>query len=110
MQQQLRPIALFFGPALAALVYFLMSSSGFTHPASITAAIASLCAIWWIFEPIPIPATSLIPIAAFPAFDVLSAKQVAEAYGHWLILLLMGGFILSTALEKAVRIKDWHWE
>lgn len=101
MQQQLRHLALFLGPVLAALVYFLMSSSGFTHPASITAAIASLCAVWWIFEPIPIPATSLIPIAAFPAFDVLSAKQVAEAYGHWLILLLMGGFILSTALEKS---------
>ncbi len=101
MQQKIRQFALLLGPALSVLVYFLMISSGFTHTAAITAAIASLCAIWWIFEPIPIPATSLIPIAAFPAFDVLSAKQVAEAYGHWLILLLMGGFILSTALEKS---------
>ena len=31
-----------------------------------TAAITCLCAIWWIFEPIPIPATSIIPFALFP--------------------------------------------
>lgn len=31
---------------------------------------------------------------------ILTSKQVAASYGHPLILLLLGGFILSTALEK----------
>ena len=34
-------------------------------------------------------------------FGILNKKQVAEAYGHWLIILLMGGFLLSTAMEKS---------
>ncbi|RPG50218.1 MAG: SLC13/DASS family transporter [Gammaproteobacteria bacterium TMED1] len=62
------------------------------------AAIAMTCAIWWVFEPIPIPVTSLLPLAGFPMFGVLTPKQVGEAYGSPLILLLLGGFILSTAM------------
>jgi len=66
-----------------------------------TAAITALCAVWWVTEPIPIPATSMIPFAAFPMAGVLDHKQVAGAYGHTLILLLLGGFILSTAMASS---------
>ncbi|MBT5726157.1 MAG: SLC13/DASS family transporter, partial [Gammaproteobacteria bacterium] len=66
-----------------------------------TAAITIICAVWWIFEPIPIPATSLIPLATLPIIGVLTPAQVGEAYGSPLVLLLMGGFILSTAMEKS---------
>ncbi|GIR71360.1 MAG: hypothetical protein CM15mP74_26110 [Halieaceae bacterium] len=33
----------------------------------ITAVVAWLCMLWWIFEPLPIPVTSLLPIAVFPS-------------------------------------------
>ncbi|MBT8132246.1 MAG: SLC13 family permease, partial [Gammaproteobacteria bacterium] len=66
-----------------------------------TAAVTTLCAIWWIFEPIPIPATSLIPLAVLPLVGVLTPSEVGESYGNPLILLLMGGFILSTAMERS---------
>ena len=69
--------------------------------AAITACTAVLCAVWWVFEPIPIPATSIIPLAVFPLFGVLDKNQVASAYGNPLILLLLAGFILSKALEKS---------
>lgn len=72
-----------------------------SEQASVTAAITTLCAVWWVLEPIPIPATSLIPFAAFPLTGVLSHKTVATAYGHHIILLLMGGFMLSVAIEKS---------
>ncbi|NVJ65957.1 MAG: SLC13/DASS family transporter [Gammaproteobacteria bacterium] len=101
MTPKLQSIALYLGPLVATFVLTLMYLNGFAWPATITAAITTLCAIWWIFEPIPIPATSLIPIAVFPFAGVLTGAQVASAYGHWLILLLLGGFILSTALEKS---------
>jgi sodium-dependent dicarboxylate transporter 2/3/5 len=70
-------------------------------PAVWTAAVTAWCAVWWVLEPIPIPATSLIPFAVFPLLGVLDHKQVATAYGHTLIMLLMGGFLISTALEKS---------
>lgn len=101
MNNSLKQLALPMGPIMAVLLIVFMHFWGFAWPMTITAAIALLCAIWWIFEPIPIPATSLIPLAAFPAAGVLDASQVAAAYGHWLILLLLGGFILSVSLEKS---------
>jgi sodium-dependent dicarboxylate transporter 2/3/5 len=71
------------------------------EPACWTAAISTLCAVWWIFEPIPIPATSLVPFAAFPLTGVLTHTEVAASYGHHLVLLFMGGFILSLGMEKS---------
>ena len=62
-------------------------------------AVAVICAFWWIFEPIPIPATSLIPIGLLPLFGVLTPKEIGP-YGSPMVLLLLGGFILSTAMAK----------
>ena len=89
------------GPALACLTYLLLQLSGWDHLACYTGAISALCATWWIFEPVPIPATSLVPIALLPLFGVLSPAEVGASYGSPLVLLLMGGFILSTAMERS---------
>ncbi len=90
--------SLILGPSLAAAVFLSLSTAGWDMAACWAAAIAMTCAIWWVFEPIPIPVTSLLPLAGFPMFGVLTPKQVGEAYGSPLILLLLGGFILSTAM------------
>lgn len=70
-------------------------------PAAWTAGITALCAVWWVMEPMSTAATALIPFALFPLTGVLDHERVAAAYGHTLILLLMGGFILSVAIEKS---------
>lgn len=89
-----------FGLFLASLTAIvLFSATDLPSKAVFTAAITTLCAAWWVLEPIPIAATSLIPFAAFPLLGVTSHKVVAGAYGHSLILLLLGGFILSKAVE-----------
>ncbi|WP_216825115.1 SLC13 family permease [Agarilytica rhodophyticola] len=93
---------LLIGPCMAVVAFLL----AFYHPdlntqAATVAAITALCACWWTLEPIPIPATSIIPLALLPLLGILTAKEVAEAYGNPLILLLMGGCILSTAMEKS---------
>ena len=95
--------ALWLGPILALIAYLVtyFGVDSLSQPACSTLAITVLCAVWWVLEPIPIPATSLIPFALLPMTGVLSHKQVAGAYGHTLILLLLGGFILSTAMEKS---------
>ncbi|NOQ65048.1 MAG: DASS family sodium-coupled anion symporter [Methyloprofundus sp.] len=66
-----------------------------------TAAITLLTVILWVTEVIPIPATSLIPFALFPFAGVLTHKEVSAALGSHVILLLMGGFMLSKSLEKS---------
>jgi sodium-dependent dicarboxylate transporter 2/3/5 len=96
-----RAIFLFLGPVLAALAFFGLWSQGWEIIACWTGAVAALVATWWITEPIPIPATSLLPIALLPMFGVLTPGEVGASYGHPLVLLLMGGFILSTAMERS---------
>ncbi len=93
--------ALWLGPLAALVLGFSMYLNGWDHTACIAGAVASLCAIWWIFEPIPIPATSLIPLGSFPLLGVLNGSQVAAAYGHPLVLLFVGGSLLSKAMEKS---------
>ena len=66
----------------------------------ITAVVAWLCMAWWIFEPLPIPVTSLLPIAVFPISGVLTPEQVGASVGSPLIVLLLGGFLLSRGMES----------
>ena len=89
------------GLVAAIVTGIALSASGQNHDIAWTAGVVVLCACWWIFEPIPIPVTSLIPVAVFPAVGVLSAEQTAGAYGNSLVLLMLGGFMLSTAMERS---------
>lgn len=96
-----RTIFLFLGPVMAMIVFFALQSQGWESTACWTGATATLAAVWWIFEPIPIPATSILPIGILPLVGVLTPAQVGAAYGHPLVLLLLGGFVLSTAMAKS---------
>ena len=89
------------GPLFAVTVAANMSLSGWDSPACWTGAIVTLCVIWWIFEPIPIPATSIIPLAVFPLVGVLPKEEIAKAYGNEFILLMLGGFMISAAMAHS---------
>ncbi len=97
----MKRILLISGPLVCILIYHLLRLLGWETAPSITAAVTLLCALWWIFEPIPIPFTSLIPMALFPILGILTPTQVATAYGSPLILLLLGGFMISTAMTDS---------
>ncbi len=94
-----RRIALLAGPVVALAGYAAARGAGLPSAACSTAAVACLCATWWLTEALPIPATALIPFATLPLLGVASSKQLASAYGHPLIQLLLGGFLLASALE-----------
>jgi len=79
------------------LIYFYQQSSELAW----TVAITLLTVILWVTEAIPIPAASLLPFALFPFAGVLTHKDVSAALGSHVILLLMGGFMLSKSLEKS---------
>ncbi len=93
-------IAVFSGPFGAAVVGVLLHAYGWDAPACWTGALTCLCALWWMLEPIPIAVTSIIPLALFPMIEIVPRKMVAQQYGSKVILLLMGGFMLSVAMER----------
>ncbi len=64
------------------------------------AAIASLMAVLWITEAIPLAATSLLPLVLYPLFGLLSGDRTAESYINSTIFLFLGGFIIALAMEK----------
>ena len=86
---------------LATMCYATLSYLGYNHAIAATAAITILTATLWVTEALPIPVTSIIPFFAFPMVGVLDQAQAASALGNHVILLLMGAFMLSKALEKS---------
>ncbi len=100
MVDNIKPIALVSGPVLAVASYLLMSCQGAAHTPSFVLGVTLLCAIWWVFEVIPIPLTALIPLAVFPLFSILSVDDIAQSFGHQIVFLIMGGFMLSAALVQ----------
>jgi solute carrier family 13 (sodium-dependent dicarboxylate transporter), member 2/3/5 len=110
----IRQVSLLLGPLSGLILFFWLQKIGSTTPIATTASVAVWCITWWIFEPVPIPITSLLPIAIFPLTGVLTSEQVAAAYGNKLILLLLGGFLLSTAIShcgahRRVALTMVHW-
>ena len=99
--EKVRSIFRWLAPLLAVVIGAASWHFGMEAPAAITLGIAILTASWWITEAVPIPVASLIPIALLPLFGVLNADVVAAKYGNKLILLLLGGFLLSKAMEKS---------
>lgn len=64
------------------------------------AAVTALMAMLWLTQSIPIAATSLIPIAAFPLLGIQSAQDVSNSYINANIFLFLGGFIIALGIEK----------
>lgn len=89
------------GPLLALAVFGLVQGAGQPPAVAITAAVTVWCVLWWVFEPVPIPVTSLLPFALLQVTGVLSAGEIAGAYGSPIILLLLGGLMLSRAMERS---------
>ncbi|WP_372783915.1 DASS family sodium-coupled anion symporter [Litorivivens sp.] len=99
-------LRLLWGPLLALVAAVLGQISGLERDALVTLVVTAFCLGWWFVEAVPIAVTALIPLAVFPLFGVLSSTDVAQAYGASIILLMLGGFILSRAM--AVRGTHYH--
>ena len=51
-------------------------------------------------EAIPISATALVPLTAFPTLGILKMPAAAAPYANHLIFLFMGGFLIAIAMER----------
>ncbi len=93
-----------FGKVLAILLFLIVflapSPAGLSPQAQRLAAVTLLMATLWFTQAIPIAATALIPIAAFPLLAIQSANVVAKSYMNQNIMLFLGGFIIALGIEK----------
>lgn len=70
------------------------------HLANSMAASASLMAILWISEAVPLAATSLLPLVIFPFLGIMDAKTVSAQFINSTIFLFLGGFLIAASIEK----------
>ncbi len=87
------------GPAMYALLALLAPGS-LEGPARHVFGLAVWMAIWWVTEPVPLAATSLLPAGVLPALGVVSARDAVAPYANELVFLYLGGFFLAAALER----------
>jgi sodium-dependent dicarboxylate transporter 2/3/5 len=97
----MRDWAIWAGLGLASAAAYGLSQAGHGGDIAVVGFVAVLCVVWWVLEPIPIPVTSLLPLAVLPLLGVITPAEVGQAYGSPLILLLLGGFLLSQAMEHS---------
>ncbi|KAH9396176.1 hypothetical protein TYRP_019928 [Tyrophagus putrescentiae] len=58
-------------------------------------------ALFWMFEPINLYITSLIPVALFPLFGIASTDEVCFNYMKGTVMMFIGGLIMGIALEHS---------
>ncbi|MFC5282759.1 SLC13 family permease [Pedobacter alpinus] len=92
-------INLLIGPLLFALVMFLPIGGLSTEGKSVMACTLWV-AFWWITEAVELPVASILPIIIFPLSGGLKLDEITSSYGHPLIYLFMGGFIIGLAIQK----------
>lgn len=99
-QRLVRTVGKVAGLALLAAILAAPTPSGMPLAAQRLAAVTALMAVLWVTQAIPIAATSLIPLVAFPALGIQPAEVVSKAYINNSIFLFLGGFILALGIEK----------
>ena len=88
------------GPALLLLTLTTPTPEGMKPEAWLMVGVAGMMAVWWIFEVVPIPVTSLLPIILLPFLGISDIKQVTASYAHPIIYLFFGGFMIGMAMER----------
>jgi sodium-dependent dicarboxylate transporter 2/3/5 len=89
------------GLLLALLTWVALGAAEGLEPSGrVVAAIGVLMATWWMSEALPLSATALIPIVAFPAFGVRTVSEATAPYANEIVFLFMGGFLIAIAMQK----------
>src|SRR5688572_29908959 len=95
-----RQIGFFLGPILFVIVWILVPEDFISPGANKVLAVAAWMVTWWVFEAIPIPVTSFLPLVIFPLLGVMKMREAAAPYANPIIFLFLGGFMIALALEK----------
>ncbi|MCW7555736.1 DASS family sodium-coupled anion symporter [Endozoicomonas gorgoniicola] len=93
-------VSLFTGPILLLLTIITPPPQGMTQDAWYMVGVATLMAVWWVSEVVPIPVTALTPIAVVPLLGVASIREVTAPFANPTIYLFFGGFMLGVAMER----------
>ena len=93
-------LGLILGPILFLVIMIFVDAEGLSFEAKCILASTAWMAIWWVTECVPISVTALLPIVLFPLTGGMDLATTTAAYGHKLVFLFVGGFLIALAIEK----------
>lgn len=111
MHKNIRYALILSGPILACMIYLLVPEQALKSDGTIlelgqagkvTAGMTAWMALWWIAEVIPLYITALIPLIVLSLTGTMGLDRISLSYGHRIVFLALGGFMLAVAIEK------WH--
>lgn len=85
------------GPAVALLLWLLPLD--LDPEAHRMAGLMAWVILWWIFEPIPLPATALLGATLAVLLGIADARKAFAPFADPVIFLFLGGFLLAQALN-----------
>lgn len=65
------------------------------------AYVVSIVGLYWIVEPIPLGATSLLPIVLYPMLGVLTTERTCQLYMNDTNIMFVGTLIMAIAIEHS---------
>lgn len=93
-------VGLWLGPLLAIALQFLPVPAGLDTDSWIVVSLVVLMATWWVVEAIPIAVTALLPLVILPMCGVMPISTAAGPYSSPIVLMLLGGFIIATSVQR----------
>ena len=88
------------GPALAVAMLWYGAPEGLSPEGWRTLALLAWMVVWWLSEPVPIAATSLLPLVWLPLSGSTNAVDASAAYASPIVFLFVGGFMIAMAIER----------
>lgn len=96
----IKKVGLLFGIIIFCVIIFSPHPESLSEAGWFTIASASLMAVFWITEAIPISITALLPLVLFPILGIADIKSASQPYANPVVFLFLGGFLLAQAVQK----------
>ena len=87
------------GPLAFGLMLALPVES-LTYPIRCSFGLLLWTAWWWVFRPVHLAVTGLLPLAVVAVFNFVPVAEILPSYADELVILLVAANILSTAWQK----------
>ncbi len=93
-----RETGLILAPVVASVLYMLPLDMN--SEAQIVLAIMGFCLVFWLTEVIPLSMTALLGVSIAVVLGITSIKEAFLSFGHPVILLFIGSFLIAQAMTK----------
>lgn len=87
--------------ALATIALYLSPPEGLSIAGYRALIVFAICAIFWMFQVVPLAITSILAFVLLPLFGVMETNETYALFGNKAVFFIIGALILSTGLVQS---------